>query len=131
MELTLAAAKEWLASLGLSIPDPVLQLLIDQINAVDECLTANSVPAGTALLMKYYILALLGVTQGNKYITQQRAPSGASQSYAFGTLADGYKQYATLLRSYDKFGCFDDLIPDDPTAANCAFFIGTPNGGCC
>lgn len=131
MELTLAAAKEWLASLGLSIPDPVLQLLVDQINAVDDCVTANGVPVGTALLMKYYILALLGVTQGNKYITQQRAPSGASQSYAFGTLAQGYKQYYGLLGGLDKFGCFDDLIPDDPTAANCVFFIGKPNDGCC
>jgi hypothetical protein len=131
VELTLAAAKEWLASLGLSIPDPVLQLLVDQINAVDDCLTANGVPVGTALLMKYYILALLGVTQGNKYITQQRAPSGASQSYAFGTLANGYAQYSGLLRGLDKYGCFTDIIPDDPTAANCAFFIGKPNDGCC
>lgn len=131
MELTLAAAKEWLASLGLSIPDPVLQLLVDQVNAADACLTANGVPAGTALLMKYYILALLGVTQGNKYVTAERAPSGASRSYAFGTLANGYKQYYGLLRGLDKFGCFDDLIPDDPSAANCAFFIGSPNGGCC
>lgn len=131
MELTLAAAKEWLASLGLTIPDPVLQLLVDQINAVDECLTANGVPAGTALLMKYYILALLGVTQGNKYVTAERAPSGASRSYAFGTLSDGYRQYVGRLRDLDKFGCFDDLIPDDPTAANCAFFIGKPDNGCC
>lgn len=131
MELTLAAAKEWLASLGLVIPDPVLQLLIDQINAADECLIANGVPAGTALLMKYYILALLGVTQGNKYITQQRAPSGASQSYTFGSLSDGYKQYYGLLTGLDKYGCFTDIIPTDPTAANCAFFIGSPNGGCC
>lgn len=131
MELTLEAARTWLASLGLSIPDPVLQLLVDQINAADECLTANGVPAGTALLMKYYILALLGVVQGNKYITSERAPSGAARSYAFGTLSDGYKQYYGLLNGLDKYGCFDDLIPDDPTATNCAFFIGTPDGGCC
>lgn len=131
MELTLAAAKEWLASLGLSIPDVVLQLLVDQINSADACLTANGVPDGTALLMKYYLLALFGVAQGNRYITQQRAPSGASQSYAFGTLQEGYKKYSTLLRGLDKFGCFGELTPDDPTAANCAFFIGAPDGGCC
>lgn len=131
MELTLAASKEWLASLGLTIPDIVLQLLVDQINEADECLTANGVSPGTALLMKYYMLALLGVTQGNKYVTQERAPSGASRSYAFGTLSDGYKQYYNSLIKLDKFGCFTDMIPDDPTAANCAFFIGKPNGGCC
>lgn len=131
MELTLEAAKEWLASLGLSIPDPILQLLVNKANSVDECLTANGVSPDDALLMKYYLIALLGVTQGNKYITQQRAPSGASQSYAFGTLSDGYKQYYGLLTGLDKYGCFTDLIPTDPTAANCAFFIGKPNGGCC
>lgn len=131
MELTLEAAKEWLASLGLSIPDMVLQLLVDQINSADECLNANNVPSGTAMLMKFYLLALFGVAQGNKYVTAERAPSGASRSYAFGTLAEGYSKYSTLLRGLDKFGCFGDLLPEDPTAANCAFFIGTPNGGCC
>lgn len=131
MELTLEAAKEWLASLGLSIPDPLLQLIVDQINAADECLTANGVPPATALMMKYYMLALFGVVSGNKYITQQRAPSGASQSYAFGTLQQGYKKYYSLLNSLDKYGCFTDILPDDPTAANCAFFIGKPDGGCC
>ena len=131
MELTLAAAKEWLASLGLSIPDPVLQLIVNKLNSVDACLTANGVSPDDALLMKYYLLALLGVTQGNKYITAERAPSGASRSYAFGTLSDGYKQYYGLLTDLDKYGCFDDLIPKDPTAANCAFFIGKPDGGCC
>lgn len=131
MELTLEAAKEWLASLGLFIPDPVLQLLVNKANSVDECLLANGVSPDDALLMKYYLIALFGVTQGNKYITQQRAPSGASQSFAFGTLENGYKQYAGLLGDLDKYGCFGDLIPTDPTAANCAFIIGAPNGGCC
>lgn len=131
MELTLAAAKEWLASLGLSIPDPVLQLIVNKLNSVDDCLTANGVSPDDALLMKYYLLALLGVTQGNKYITAERAPSGASRSYAFGTLSDGYKQYYGLLTGLDKYGCFGEMIPTDPTAANCAFFIGKPDSGCC
>lgn len=131
MELTLEAAKEWLASLGLVIPDPVLQLIVNKLNSADACLLANGVSPDDALLMKYYALALFGVVAGNKYVTQQRAPSGASQSYQFGTLQDGYSQYSALLESMDTYGCFTDIIPKDPTAANCAFFIGAPNGGCC
>lgn len=131
MELTLEAAKEWLASLGLTIPDPLLQLIVNKLNSADDCLTNNGVDPGDALMMKYYALALFGVVAGNKYITQQRAPSGASQSYAFGTLEEGYSKYRALLDSLDKYGCFADIIPEDPTAANCAFFLGAPNGGCC
>lgn len=125
MELTLADARTFLASLGVTVPDPLLQLLVNQINAADMCLNANY-DAGTAGLIKYYILALLGIMQPNRMVTQQRAPNGASRSFAFGTLAQGYKQYLGLLRSLDKYGCMTGLIPDDPDAANCAFFIGKP-----
>ncbi len=125
MELTLADAKVFLASLGIEdIPDFFLQLLVDQINSSYECLVAQGYPAGTISLINLYALALLGIMQPNRQVTQQRAPSGAAQSYAFGTLAEGYSKYLNLLRTLDKTGCMDGLIPEDPNGVTCGMMVG-------
>lgn len=125
MELTLADAKVFLASLGIEdIPDFFLQLLVDQINSSRECLEAQGYPAGTISLINLYALALLGIMQPNRQITQQRAPSGAAQSYAFGTLAEGYSKYLNLLRTLDKTGCLDGIIPEDPNGVTCGMMVG-------
>ena len=125
MELTLEQAKQFLASLGIEdIPDFFLQLLVDQINASYECLQAQGYPAGTISLINLYTLALLGIMQPNRQVTQQRAPSGAAQSYAFGTLSDGYNKYSALLRGLDKTGCLDGVIPEDPNGVTCGMMVG-------
>ena len=60
--VTLEQAKEYLESQGITIPDFVLQALVDQANSIQECLDAHY-PASTALLIQLYLLALtLSVT---------------------------------------------------------------------
>lgn len=131
MELTLADARTFLNSLGITIVDPLLQLIVNKINAIDECLEANGYSPDDAGLIKYYLLALLGINQTTRNVTSQRAPSGAARSFAFGTPSQGYRQYLGLLRTLDLSGCTDALIPADPEATNCAMFVAKPNGGCC
>lgn len=122
--LTIEDARTFLASLGITLPDVFLQLLVDQVNSINQCLIDAGYPPSTAGLIQYYLLAMLGIMQPNRQVTQQRAPSGASQSYAFGTLSEGYKKYLRLLENLDTSGCTSSLIPEDPDAANCALFIG-------
>lgn len=80
--VTLEQAKEYLESQGITIPDFVLQALVDQANSIQECLDAHY-PASTALLIQLYLLALMGLGQGDKYISSQTAPSGASRSFRY------------------------------------------------
>lgn len=115
MELTLAQAKEYLASLGITLPDFVVQILVDQANGIDACLVGAGYPASTALLIKLYLMALLSIAQGDKYVSSQTAPSGASQSFRYQALADRWRGTLGLLRALDKSGCATDLIPPDPT----------------
>lgn len=124
MELTLDDAKVFLTSLGITLPDAFLQLIVDQINSIDDCLAEAGYPAGTIGLIKYYTLALLGMMQPSVRVTQQRAPSGASRSFQFGTIEEGYKNYRRLLLNIDPHGCAAGIIPEDPSAANAALFIG-------
>jgi hypothetical protein len=71
--VTLEQAKEYLESQGITIPDFVLQALVDQANSIQECLDAHY-PASTALLIQLYLLALMGLGQGDKYISSQTGP---------------------------------------------------------
>lgn len=131
MELTLADARTFLASIGITIIDPLLQLIVNKINSIDACLNGAGYSADDIGLIKYYLLALLGISQTTRTVTSQRAPSGAARSFAFGTPSQGHQQYLGLLRTLDLSGCTDDLIPADPDATSCALFVGKPNGGCC
>lgn len=128
MELTIAQAREYLASVGIALPDFMLQLLVNKANSIDSCLTGSGYSNGDALLIKLYLIGLFGVVQGDAYITSQSAPSGASRSFRFGTLSERYDANLNLLRGIDKYGCADALIPEKPGKFKAAFFVG--RGGC-
>ncbi|QXX98783.1 hypothetical protein IM817_11675 [Serratia marcescens] len=121
-------AKEYLESQGITLPDFVLDALVEQVNSIQECLDANY-PASTALLIQLYLLGLMGLGQGDKYISSQTAPSGASRSFRYQSFSDRWKGALNLLRGLDKKGCATGLIPPDLTnKAFAGVWIG--KGGC-
>ncbi|MFG6654931.1 hypothetical protein ACG0Z5_10720 [Scandinavium sp. M-37] len=126
--ITTEQAKEYLASVGITLPDFILQALVDQVNSIQECLDAHY-PASTALLIQCYLLGLMGLAQGDKYISSQSAPSGASRSFRYQSFSDRWKGSVSLLRGLDTYGCATALIPPDPTQqAFAGIWIG--KGGC-
>ncbi|HGE8410802.1 TPA: hypothetical protein ACGD7M_002924 [Serratia marcescens] len=126
--LTKEKAKEYLESQGITLPDFVLDALVEQVNSIQDCLDANY-PASTALLIQLYLLGLMGLGQGDKYISSQTAPSGASRSFRYQSFSDRWKGALNLLRGLDKKGCATGLIPPDPTnKAFAGVWIG--KGGC-
>ncbi|MBI6122062.1 hypothetical protein JEQ01_02940 [Serratia marcescens] len=126
--VTKEKAKEYLESQGITLPDFVLDALVEQVNSIQDCLDANY-PASTALLIQLYLLGLMGLGQGDKYISSQTAPSGASRSFRYQSFSDRWKGALNLLRGLDKKGCATGLIPPDPTnKAFAGVWIG--KGGC-
>lgn len=114
MAVTVEQAQQYLASQGINLPPFVLEALVENANSINECLEANYSPA-TALLIQLYLLSLMGLAQGDRYISSQTAPSGASQSYRYGTLKDRWSGQLSLLRALDPKGCAIGIIPADPT----------------
>ncbi|EPT7080318.1 DUF7370 family protein [Cronobacter sakazakii] len=126
--ITTAQAKEYLSSVGITLPDFILDALIEQVNSIQECLDAHYQPA-TALLIQMYLLGLMGLGQGDRYISSQTAPSGASRSFRYQSFADRWSGSLSLLRGLDKYGCATSLIPPDPSnKAFAGIWIG--KGGC-
>ncbi|WP_150343998.1 DUF7370 family protein [Enterobacter ludwigii] len=126
--ITTVQAKEYLESVGITLPDFILQALLEQVGSIQECLDAHYPPA-TALLIQSYLLGLMALGQGDKYISSQTGPNGASRSFRYLSFADRWKASLGLLRGLDKYGCATSLIPPDPT--NTAFAgIWIARGGC-
>jgi hypothetical protein len=126
--VTLDQAKQYLETVGITLPDFILQALIEQVNSIQECLDEHY-PASTALLIQLYLLGLMGLGQGDKYISSQTAPSGASRSFRYQSFADRWNGSLSLLRSLDKHGCATAITPPNPNnAAFAGIWIG--KGGC-
>lgn len=126
--ITVEQAQQYLQSQGIELPDFILAALVEQANSIQECLDANYTPA-TALLIQMYLLALMGLGQGDRYISSQTAPSGASRSFRYQAFADRWKGALALLRGLDRHGCALGLIPPDPTQTAYAG-LWVAKGGC-
>jgi len=124
---TIDQLKQYLESQGISLPDFILELLLEQLAAVQDCLSQHYPPA-TALLIQLYLLSLLAMAQGDRYISSQSAPSGASRSFRFKADGDRWRAQLNLLSGLDKFNCVGELIPDNPFESNAGLWIST--GGC-
>lgn len=126
--ITVEQAKEYLASVGVTLPDFILEAFVDQANSINECLAANY-PPSTQLLIQMYLLGLMGLGAGDQYISSQTAPSGASRSFRYQSLSDRWASLSNSLRLYDTEGCTDGLVPEDPTADVAFGGMWTARGG--
>jgi hypothetical protein len=123
-------ASEYLESVGVSLPAFLLTALVDQVNTIDSCLTQHYTPA-VSTLIQCYLLGLMGLAQGDRYVSSQTAPSGASQSFRFQSFSDRWKGLSSLLHSLDIHGCARSLTPADPTAkAHGGIWVGKGGSFC-
>ena len=129
---TIDELRTYMATLGITPPDFMLEAWLEAIADMQACL-AEHYPPSVAKLIALYALGLYGVAAGDRYVTSQSAPSGASQSYKYATLADRWKMQTSLLNQFDKYGCAAPFLPADPTANTIMAMVGRPSrrGGCC
>jgi len=108
-----------------SLPDIILELLVQQANSIDACLIGAGYSVATQSLIKLYLIRLLGTVSGDRQVTSESAPSGASRSYRYGSLSDQYNSALRLLQNLDPSNCAGSLIPPSPTAASAGLWVST------
>lgn len=129
--ITKARIVEYLDTHGITLPDGVIDDLMVLVGTADECLTANYPPEVVSLI-QLYLFGLFGFAQYSKYISSQSAPSGASQSFRYGSLPDTWRGIAGMLAALDPKGCTASLVPAAPfQSKHAALFIGVSGGGMC
>lgn len=126
--MTLDQAKQYLDSIGVTFPDFVIQAIIEQMQEKNDCLTSNYSPS-TVILIYCYLLALIGGAQSGMYLSSRSVSGVASQSFSFKDSGVLFRSQLALLRSLDKHGCMNDLIPADPFKVKRGF-ITSVSGHC-
>ncbi len=130
MPITIEQLVEYLTSIGVPIPPTfILQAWLDTVAVIQPCLDGAGYPASTQLLIYLYALGMTGFVSGDKYISSQSAPSGASQSFRYKSFTDGYRSLRSLLNALDTSGCTDSVIPPEP-GASAGLWVST-GGKCC
>lgn len=126
--ITVEDAAKYLAELGLAIPTVILECLVDKANSIEPCMTGAGYDECTQKLISFYLVGMLATSSGARRIKSQGAPSGASRSFEYSSLADLYRQLQASLAVLDPSGCSNALQPAAP-GPQAALFIAS--GGCC
>ena len=96
--------KLFIDELGFSIPDSVLELLIQQVSNHETCLLQYG--EATAKLLAIYSIARLASLSGARKIASQSSQSG---SRSFNYDSSGTEHLLTQIRVWDKNNCLSDL----------------------
>ena len=96
--------KLFIDELGFSIPDSVLDLLIEQVDKHETCLLQYG--EATAKLLAIYSVARLASLSGARKIASQSSQSG---SRSFNYDSSGTDHLLTQIRVWDKNNCLSDL----------------------
>lgn len=96
--------KSFIDELGFSIPDSMLELLIQQVSKHEACLLEYG--EVTAKLLALYSVARLASLSGARKIASQGSQSG---SRSFNYDSSGTDHLLTQIRVWDKNNCLSDL----------------------
>lgn len=96
--------KLFIDELGFSIPDSMLELLIQQVSQHETCLLQYG--EATAKLLAIYSIARLASLSGARKIASQSSQSG---SRSFNYDSSGTDHLLTQIRVWDKNNCLSDL----------------------
>lgn len=96
--------KSFIDELGFSIPDSMLELLIQQVSKHEACLLQYG--EVTAKLLALYSVARLASLSGARKIASQGSQSG---SRSFNYDSSGTDHLLTQIRVWDKNNCLSDL----------------------
>lgn len=96
--------KLFIDELGFSIPDSMLELLIQQVSKHETCLLQYG--EVTAKLLALYSVARLASMSGARKIASQGSQSG---SRSFNYDSSGTDHLLTQIRVWDKNNCLSDL----------------------
>ncbi|UCS82842.1 virion structural protein [Yersinia phage vB_YenS_P400] len=127
MPLTTDKITQALSARGISIPAFEVDSLLCLVNSITDCLDTNYTDECTKDAILLYSAILIGSSVGGRYITSQSAPSGASQSFGYGSKpwVNLYNQLGKL----DPHNCSGAIV-ESPNGVPGAFFAVVTGSKC-
>lgn len=97
-----------------TVADDEIELLIEVVDAADACLDGASVPDSKQKILKIYAVRHMLQMQSNGgkgTVTSERAPNGASRSYAnWSGKGVEATTFGSLLKQIDSSGCMVAIL---------------------
>ena len=115
VQITTEDVNQMLSELGYSVPDIVINAILQKVNSISDCLVKHHYSESDQMLILVYSACLLAQMQGARKIVSQSAPSGASRSFKYDDTS--FKSMYSLLKNLDIHGCTDSLgisLPNKP-----------------
>jgi hypothetical protein len=125
--LTTTQIKQALSARGVTLPDFEIDSILCLINSMNECIESNYTDECVKSSILLWSAILIGSSVGGRYVTSQSAPSGASQSFSYGS-----KPWVSLynqLKAIDTAGCSNSIV-EAPSGVTSTFF-GVVSGSRC
>lgn len=119
--------KQALAARGLTIPDFEIDAIYCLVSSISGCLDVNYEDECVKTSISLWASVLIASSVMGRYIRSQGAPSGASQSFEYGS-----KPWLSLynqLNKLDTAGCTADIV-EPPSGTGSAYF-GVVTGARC
>ncbi|MGA9606520.1 MAG: hypothetical protein WBR21_05810 [Rouxiella badensis] len=105
--ITIEDVKPLMADLGFTLPDSVLNLLLEQVSATSACMDGAGYTESVQKLLLIYGVTRLAALSGARKLSSQSAPSGASRSFTYDAAGTDY--IYRQIQSWDTNGCLSSL----------------------
>lgn len=120
--ITAEQARQYLDSLGISVPAVVLTAAMDEVEAREPLMAAAGYGEAQQVLVQSMAVALVAAAGAPRRLSSQAAPSGASRSFKY-TDRDLTALRRTLAYR-DPAGTVADLVGPDPVSGTLLLVVG-------
>lgn len=108
--ITSPQIKEYFASLGIVLPDFMIDCIVEKVNSVEPCMTGNSYSLCDITMSLLIASGLIGISMGARKVTSQKADI-VSQNYQYDSIDDLQSILTNNLAQFDPSGCTNSIIP--------------------
>lgn len=108
--ITSAQIKEYFASLGIALPDFMIDCITEKVNTVEPCMTSNNYAACDITMSLLIASGLIGISMGARKVTSHKADI-VSQGYQYDSIEDLQDILTNNLSQFDPNGCTNSVIP--------------------
>lgn len=113
----------YLAELGLALPSAMVACLVTQVNSLEQCLSGSGLSECSIRLALLQAVAILAINTGARRLKSRSAPSGASQSFDYGSLTEQGKMLRNSIKALGAWDCIAPILPKE-IKGSAALMIG-------
>lgn len=120
---------EYMAQLGLTLPSIIVEYLVEQVNQTEQCLIGAGLTPSAVHLSLLQAAAIMAISTGARRIKSRSSPSGASQSFEYGTIDQQGAMLRASIKSLGAWDCLGPILPKTETAKG-GLMIGLGHRAC-